>query len=368
MTIWEGLPNGRLQVGASRCEATTKYHQPRIWRYLLVAALGIVFTSEFGGVTFAQRLPGNNPRTQTGAFTLFGDVKVDESQADDQKPLMLDVILYSTSGWVIARQRLSNNGRYRFLNVLTGEYYLAVELESIEVTRVYVLLTGQSADDIQKNISLEWRRMAPRNGSRPGVISAADAYNRAGHNKSLYQKSAREIDNKNYAQATATLRELVASDPNDFPAWAELGNLYSIQKDYEAAEKCYVGATAIRPSYFPAILNLGRVQLVRKNYEHAIESLEAALRIEPKSAFANYLIGEAYLQIKGGSKAVGYLYEALRLDPIGMAEVHLRLALLYNGAGMKDKAAAEYEAFLTKQPDYADRKKLEKYISENKKQ
>ena len=51
-----------------------------------------------------------------------------------------------------------------------------------------------------------------------------------------------------------------------------------------------------------------------------------------------------------------------------MAEVHLRLALLYNGAGMKDKAAVEYEEFLRKRPDCADRKKLEKYIAENKRQ
>jgi hypothetical protein len=34
---------------------------------------------------------------------------------------------------------------------------------------------------------------------------------------------------------------------------------------------------------------------------------------------------------------------------------------------MKDKAAAEYEQFLKKKPDYADRKKLEQYISDNKK-
>jgi ribosomal protein S18 len=35
---------------------------------------------------------------------------------------------------------------------------------------------------------------------------------------------------------------------------------------------------------------------------------------------------------------------------------------------MKDRAAAEYELFLTKKPDYADKKKLQQYISENKKQ
>ena len=95
--------------------------------------------------------------------------------------------------------------------------------------------------------------------------------------------------------------------------------------------------------------------------------LSRAVKLRATSADANYLLGESYLQVKKGSLAVGYLNEALRLDPIGMAEVHLRLGLLYNAAGMKDKAANEYEQFLKKKPDYPDRKKLEKYIADNKK-
>ncbi len=35
---------------------------------------------------------------------------------------------------------------------------------------------------------------------------------------------------------------------------------------------------------------------------------------------------------------------------------------------MKDRAAAEYEQFLIKEPAYADKSKLEKYVKENKKQ
>lgn len=76
------------------------------------------------------------------------------------------------------------------------------------------------------------------------------------------------------------------------------------------------------------------------------------------------MLGEAYLQIKKGSKAVPYLTEAAKL---GKPDAHLRLAALYNGAGMKDKAAQEYEQFLKERPDYKDRKALEQYISENKK-
>ena len=132
-------------------------------------------------------------------------------------------------------------------------------------------------------------------------------------------------------------------------------------------KKSYRSALTAKPDYFKALLNLGRVQMARKNYEGAIESLDASLKIEPKSASANFFLGQAYLQVKKGSKAVVYLNEALTLDPIGMADAHLHLAALYNGAGMKDKAAAEYEQYLKKKPDSPDRAKLEKYISENKK-
>ena len=63
-----------------------------------------------------------------------------------------------------------------------------------------------------------------------------------------------------------------------------------------------------------------------------------------------------------------YLNQAISLDPTGMADAHLRLAALYNGAGMKEKAVAEYEQFLKKKPDYPHKAKLEKYIADNKKQ
>jgi len=89
--------------------------------------------------------------------------------------------------------------------------------------------------------------------------------------------------------------------------------------------------------------------------------------VQPTSAQANFFLGEAYLQNKKGSLAVGNLKEAIKLDPVGMADAHLRLAALYNAAGWKDKAAIEYEEFLKVVPDYQDRKKLEDYISANKK-
>ena len=71
--------------------------------------------------------------------------------------------------------------------------------------------------------------------------------------------------------------------------------------------------------------------------------------------------------MKQGSKAVPELEDAVRLDPQGQAEACLSLAALYDAAGFKDRAAAEYEKFLSLRPDYPDKDKLKKYILYNKK-
>jgi len=173
-------------------------------------------------------------------------------------------------------------------------------------------------------------------------------------------------DAKRYDDAILALQQLVAQDPKDFLAWTELGAVFIFKQRYDDSEEAYLRAINERPSFFLAHMNLGKLRYLLKKFDGAIEPLTEAVKIQPSSPDANYYLGESYLQIKKGSKAVGYLYEALKLDPIGRADAHLHLAALYNAAGLKDKAAIEYQEFLKKKPDYPDRKKLEQYIADNK--
>jgi tetratricopeptide (TPR) repeat protein len=316
-------------------------------------------------IALAQATSSSQPGAGTRRnFTLFGDLKVDESQVDDVNAnAIFDVILYTRGNEVFARQRVGNGGRYRFNNVFNGDYYLAVELDSLEIARLPVLISINAVEHIRQDLELRWKGAA-RNA--PGVVSAENSYNRSSQNRALYQKAAQEIESKKFSQAIETLRSLVEADPRDFPAWTDLGMVYFIQKDLEAAENSYASAINVKPDHVPALVNLGRARLARKNNEGAVEALEAALKAKPGSATANYFLGEAYLALKKGSKAVGFLNEALRLDPVGMADAHLRLGALYNLAGYKDRAAAEYEQFLQKKPDHPDRKRLSEYIEANK--
>lgn len=303
---------------------------------------------------------------QAGNHTLFGDIKVDESQVRRSQAITLYVLLYAEGGQLLARQTVPGNGRYRFNSIRDGRYEVVVEIENVEKARVPVQIRSPFKTDFRQDIEFQLRDTSP--GSKSSVISAADYHDRTNSNKTVFRRAQEAIERKYYDDAVALLQTIVQSDPSDFPAWFELGTVYFIQKDFENAEQAYLKALAKHPEYVLALISLGRLRITLKNFDGAIEVLSKAVKVEPMSSQANYFLGEAFLQVKLGSKAVPYLNMAIKLDPSGMAEAHLRLAALYNARNLKDKAAAEYEAFLRKKPDYPDRKRIKEYISANKKQ
>jgi tetratricopeptide (TPR) repeat protein len=97
----------------------------------------------------------------------------------------------------------------------------------------------------------------------------------------------------------------------------------------------------------------------------AIGTLTKAYKLEPNSADVNHFLGEAYLQNKQGTLAIAHMRRAIEISPDGKADLHLRIAWLYNAAGAKDLAAAEYKLLLEKKPNHPDKQKLLQYIAEN---
>lgn len=295
--------------------------------------------------------------------SLWGDLKVDESKAEGHKPLSYDIILYNESSNIISRQSVPAGGRFRFYDLPNGRYNLAVEVEGAEVARVRVELLSVFKTDFQQDINLGFRAH-PGSGPATGTV-AADAYRRKPAAQKLYERGEEALTAKRYADAVPLFEQVVATDAQDYEAWLELGTAQLFQEKLDEAEQAYTRAAEAKPDRPLPLINLGRLRVMRKNFDGAIETLTKAVALKPPSADANFLLGEAYLQLKKGSKAVPFLEEAGRL---GRADAHLRLATLYNAVGLKDRAAAEYEQYLSKKPDAPDRKKLEQYIKENKKQ
>lgn len=311
----------------------------------------------------ALQLCGGKALAQ-GGQTLFGDVRV-TGDNNEVVPQEVTLILRKVPDGEIGRQMVSSRGRYRFTNLRTGEYEILVEVDGKEIGRLQQIQIGglsNSPYGFQYDLEFRWRPIA----SQPvaGVISAADAYDRPAATKSLFKRAEEAVAKKKYDQATALLKQIVETDKADFQAWTALGTVYFTQEKVEDAEHAYLQAIDIKPVSARAQLNLGRLRSFQKRFEEAIEPLSKAVELQPDSGDANLLMGECYLQVKKGSKAIPYLNEAAKL---GRPEAHLRLGWLYNAAGMKDKAAIEFEEFLKKTPDYPDRNKLKDYISANKK-
>lgn len=323
-------------------------------------ALSVLLIVLFANAICAQRGAARDVR---GNQSVYGDIRVDSGQTGGLTPLSLDISLYLEFGTLVSRQTIPSNGRYRFNNLSNNKYYIVVELENSEIARFNVDLTSRLVGDLRQDLEFQLRDLA---NAKAGVLPAAAIYDRSPKTAPIFNKAADAVKNKRLDQAISLLREVVAIDAADFPAWSELGTVYFIQKNYDEAEKAYLQAISKKPEYEVALISLGRLRIAQKNFEGAIETLLQAVKVQPTSAQANFFLGEAYLQVKKGSQGVGYLNEAIKLDPIGMSDAHLRLAALYNAVGMKDKAASEYEAFLKKKPNHPDRKKLEEYITTNR--
>ncbi len=265
------------------------------------------------------------------------------------------VVLISDSRFQIAV-------RYILNNVPRQNSVLAVEIEKNEVAQHVIVQT--SASTISQDFFVSWMQIQ-NSVNKVGTISAKDFYQRNDENQKLFDKAISAIKDKKNDSAINLFKQIVKADEKDFVAWTQLGNLHFLNEKFSEAEESYTKALAQKPAYLLALMNLGKVQIANKETDKAIATLTKVVETEPKSADAQHFLGEAYLQAKKGSKAVIYLNEAIRLAPIGKAEIHLRLAVLYNGAGLKDRAALEYKLFLEKIPKYAEKEKLEKYIKEN---
>jgi tetratricopeptide (TPR) repeat protein len=288
-------------------------------------------------------------------------IKGDETKI----PLSFAVILYAIDGNVVGRQSVGNNGRYRFHEVPNGEYEIAVESDNQEVARIYLLIQELRLTDIRKDIRLQWRDSPVGGGAGRSV--PAEIYARSSEANQRWKQAEEAAQRGEHDGALQILQQILRDDPEDYEAWAELGTVHFRKGRHGDAEKAYKRALKERPTYSLALLNLGKLYVARKKYQDAVDTLSKAVAVHSQSADGHYFLGEAYLQVKKGTKAVEHFTEALRLDPKGKADAHLRLAALYNAAGMKDRAAAEYRQFLDKNPNHPEKGKLEKYIRENRK-
>lgn len=282
------------------------------------------------------------------------------TDSETKKPVLFVAVYFS--GALVDRRQVSDSGSYFVPEVPRMGAVLSVEVDGIELQRFEI--PASTMGNVRQDVNLNWMQIQ-NSKNQKGVVLVKNIYQRSDENEKIYQKALLASKDKKNDLAISLLIELLKKDNKDFVALTDLGTLHFKNGKYSEAESAYIKAIEQKPDFIIAFLNLGKLYLGQKQYDKSIVVLTKAVEIEPNSADANHYLGESYLQNKKGSKAVGYLNEAIKLAPIEKAEIHLSLAALYNGAGLKDKAVEEYKMFLEKVPNYIDKKAIEKYIKDN---
>jgi Flp pilus assembly protein TadD len=332
---------------------------------LTLAAAFVALSAVARAQLTGGRLPTGGPG---GEHEIYGEFKVDESKTHNKVPSSFVLVLMTDTGKVVERQSAMINAGFRFFGLRSGNYEIVVESAGMPVARVPIQLISSRKIELKQDIVLEWvDEGAKKSGAKPSAVSAADYYERNAANRELFDKASAALKKKKYEDAVALLQQIVAADEKDHVAWAALGSAYGGLHNAAESERCYRRALELKPEMLAAAINLGRQYAAAKQFDKAYEVLRPAVEKHPESADAHFLLAESCLQTRRYDDAANEYAEALRLDPKGKADAHLRLALLLDASGKKDKAAAELEQFLAKRPEYPDREKLEQYIQANKK-
>lgn len=294
-----------------------------------------------------------------GEPVIWGQVELRGLKPGEPRPNVIVALV--TSGAQVATASCDDRGFYVFRRMqATDGTVLQVTVGGVDVGRQMISPGAGNRFDM----AIDWS--ASTRSTSPGVVSAKGLYqNRSDRNEKMFDQASAAAKAKDKSNAIKLFNEIVGNDPQDFVAWTELGSLYFAQEKHSDAISAYEKAIDLKPDFMIALMNLGKLYINDKAFPQAVAILEKAVAADPKSADAYQYLGEAYLQNKQGSKAVIVLNEAIRLAPVEKADIHLRLAALYNAANLKDRAVNEYKLFLQKKPDHPEKSKLEKYIKDN---
>lgn len=319
------------------------------------------FRAQDDEVRQASGLPmqiGENVRAGD-RMNVTGRIKIEGAKQEKRTPVIAVSVTYA--GAAADRALTNDEGYFLVRNVPRNNVSIIIEVDGVEVLREPIVAPPMGNPRLDYTVS--W---PPANSQekRPSVVSVNQGFVRTEKNEALYKRALTALKSEDSSGAIKLLNELLAAEPKDFIAWTELGTIYFKTNSLDNAEACYFKAIELKKDYSVALLNLGKLYLLRKQYDNAVLVLSNAVKVAPTLPEGHHYLGEAYLQSKKGSSALYHLNEAIRLAPGEMADLHLRIAALYDAAKMKDKAAAEYKMFLGKRPNYPQKAQLESYIKE----
>ncbi len=155
------------------------------------------------------------------------------------------------------------------------------------------------------------------------------------------------IQKADYSTAQALLEKDVATHPDDYLAWFDLGYVYKATNQLDKAVDAYRKSIAAKPDVFESNLNLGILLARQGNNAEAAKYLKAATQLTP-TAHVDEGLARAWqslgivLQDTDPQQALAAFAEAEKLQPNNF-EVHFAAGQVLEKQNQLDAATKEYE-------------------------
>lgn len=192
-----------------------------------------------------------------------------------------------------------------------------------------------SAADLEKLKSLGYLGSATANNTE-GKTTLPDPKHKIHlYNKLL--KAEANIQQGDFSQAKALLKEIISLDSQIIDAYFLLGRLAFEMKDYQDSIVWNTKLLSLKSDHVLAIFNLALSYRQLSKLNDAINGFNRVLQLDPRNQKALNNIADTYLELGDISKSYEYCRKALQLDD-KQAEVYVTLASVYYAQKQFSKA------------------------------
>ena len=153
-----------------------------------------------------------------------------------------------------------------------------------------------------------------------------------------------------FEEAAMRLRQVVALDPRNAPAYSNLGYALRVLKRHEEAVASCDRALELAPGFVDALCNRAAALADLQRWPEALASYDYALALAPSLPQAHRNRGDALLALGRPMDALTAYGRALALDPNDVDAQYNRGAAL-RALGRHQEALAAYERVLALKPD-----------------
>ncbi len=97
----------------------------------------------------------------------------------------------------------------------------------------------------------------------------------------ILQEAKKFFDQKNYIEAIKKFERYIASRPNDYENWFNLGVVHRYNQDIDKEIFCNKKVLLLNSKHRPAIANLGNSYFIKKEVEKALYYWKMLIEIAP---------------------------------------------------------------------------------------